>query len=206
MQQLDSKQAEIELSVIKQIMLDSRKAVLDNGKQLIFWGVLVSLALFINYIMLLNRFEGRYMGYMWLILMVAGAIISTIWEKNDIKKMRVKTFAGKLLGMLWVSSGIAMFIFFLVGMFTSAYNPIYICPIISTTLGVSYFTSGAIQQLKWMQMLAIGWWAGAVLMFIFPSIHTLLIYGLMMLLFQTLPGIILYRKWKSLSSEESSCS
>lgn len=197
MQNLDSKQAEIELSVIKQIMLDSRKVVLDNGKQLIFWGVLVTLALLINYLMILLRMEGKYMGYMWMALMVAGAVVSTLLEIKEVKKLKVKTFAGKLLGSLWISSGIAMFMFGFVGTFSGAYSPIFICPIISTTLGVAYFTSGAIQQIRWMQLLALGWWAGAIVMFVFPSIHTLLIYGLMMLLFQTLPGIILYRKWKS---------
>ena len=203
MQNLDSKQAEIELSVIKQIMLDSRKIVLDNGKQLIFWGVLVTLAILINYLMILYHTEGKYMGYMWLVLMVGGAIVSTILEIKDVKKLKVKTFAGKMLGSLWISSGIAMFMFGFVGTFSGAYSPIFICPIISTVLGVSYFTSGAIQQIKWLQMLALGWWAGAIVMFVFPSIHTLLIYGLMMLLFQTVPGIILYRKWKTIQTPVS---
>jgi hypothetical protein len=84
-----------------------------------------------------------------------------------------------------------------VGTMSGAYNSVYICPLIATVLGVSYFTSGAIQQIKWFQMLSLGWWAGAIITFVFPSIHTLLIFAIMMLFFQITPGVVLYRKWKN---------
>lgn len=197
MQNIDIKQAESELSVIKQIMLDSRKIVIDNGKQLIFWGLLVTSALIVNYLMILNRMNYKYIGYLWLILMTAGFIFSLLWERSDIKKLRVKTFAGTLLGTLWFGSAIAMFIFGFVGPYSKAYNPVFICPIISTVLGISYFTSGAIQQIRWLQLLAAFWWLGAIYMFFFPSVHVLIIFAGMMFFLQATPGFILYRKWKN---------
>ncbi len=84
-----------------------------------------------------------------------------------------------------------MFMYGFFGTRAGAYNPVFICPVISTSLGISYFTSGAIQQMKWMQYLAVGWWIGAVVLFIFPSIHTLLIFAGMMIGLQLVPGIIL---------------
>jgi hypothetical protein len=146
--------------------------------------------------MLLNKTSGKYIGMMWLVTMIAGAIIDIFIGRHQEKKSRVKTFAGKLLGSLWLASGIAMFTFGFIGPATGAYNPVFICPIISIALSVSYFTSGAIQQIRWLRYVAIGWWAGGVILFIFPSIHTLLIFAIMLVLFQIIPGIILNLKAK----------
>ncbi len=198
---METSQAQLELSVIKKIMADSRNVVINNGWHYIYWGVLVAGALIANYVMALMKVGGQYQGMMWLVLMVGGAITEAIIERRVEKKRRVKTFAGQLLGSLWTASGISMFMFGFVGTMTHAYSPLYISPIISTLLGVSYFTSGAIQQIKWLQFLSIGWWAGAIVLFILPSVHTLIIFAGMMICFQTIPGIILYRKSKSESSE-----
>jgi len=196
---METKQAESELSVIKKIMEDSRRINIDNGIHYIFWGILVTVALLINYIMILTRTSMNYIGLMWLILMVTGMFIDIFIGRNQERKSRVKTFTGKLLGSLWFATSISMFMFGFVGSVLKAYNPVFICPIISTVLGISYFTSGAIQQLKWLQNISLGWWAGAVILFIFPSVHTLLIFGIMMICFQIIPGIILYKK----SNEET---
>jgi hypothetical protein len=194
---INSTQAELELSVIRKIMEDSRSIVADNGWHYIFWGISVTCALIANYIMALLRVSMNYQGMMWFILMISTWITEFIIERKIAKKRKVKTFAGKLLGSLWFAAGISMFIFGFVGTITHAYNPIFICPIISTMLGATYIVSGAIQQQKWMQMLSIGWWSGAVFTFLFPSVHTLLIFAVMMICFQVVPGIILYRKWKT---------
>ncbi len=190
-------QSQTELEVIKKIIEDSRRVITDNGWHYILWGGVVICALVTNYFMVLARIKPQYYGLMWFLVMTCAWAAEIIIERRIQKKARVKTFAGKLIGSLWTVSGISMFIFGFVGTITGAYNPVFISPIISTVLGVAYITSGAIQQLKWLQFLAIGWWSGAVYMFLFPGIHTLLIFAIMMLCFQLLPGILLYVKWKN---------
>jgi hypothetical protein len=193
---INTTQAELELSVIKKIMEDSRSVVLNNGWHYIFWGVVVSAALIANYIMALTGIAFNYQGLMWLIAMVSAAIIGGIYEKYAEKKRKVKTFAANLLGSLWFAGGIAMFMFGFIGSITKAYNAIYIPPIIGVVLGVTFYTSGAIQQLKMLKNIAYIWWTGAILLFIFPTVHTLLIFGLMMIFLQVIPGIIIHRKFK----------
>lgn len=193
---MESKQAELELSVIKKIMEDSRNAVLDNGIHYIFWGVIVTFALLVNYAMLLTRTSMNYIGMMWFILMISAAIIDGIIGYRQVKRSQVRTYAGDLLSSLWKATGIAMFMFGFLGIVTRAYDPIYISPVISTTLGIAYYTSGAIQQLKWLKYISFGWWAGAFYLFIFPSVHTLLIFAIMMICLQVIPGLILNRKYK----------
>ena len=193
---MDTKQAEIELSTIKKIMEDSRRVAVDNGKHYIFWGLLVSVALFINYFMVIYDVSLNYQGMMWFVLMLGGALTGAIMEKIDHRKRTVHTFAGKLLGTLWFASGISMFIFGFLGTVAGAYSAIYICPIIFTVLGVSYYVSAEIQQTSWFKFLSLGWWAGAAFLFIFPGMHTFLVAGVMLIAFQTLPGFILYRRWR----------
>jgi len=200
---METQQAQTELSVIKKIMEDSRKLNIDNGIHYIFWGVLVTFSLLVNYIMLLNGTSGKYIGLMWMVTMSLGAITDVFIGRNQERKSRVKTFAGKMLGSLWFASGISMFMFGFIGTMTKAYNPVFISPIIATSLGISYFTSGAIQQIKWLQNVSLGWWAGAIIMFMFPSVHTLLIFALMMICFQIIPGVILNRKSKEEISTET---
>ena len=193
---MNTAQSETELSVIKKIMDDSRNIISDNGWHYILWGVSVTGALIANYIMALTGVSFNLQGMMWFILMISTWIAESIIERVKDKKKKERTFAGKLLGSLWFAAGIAMFTFGFVGTITHAYNAIFICPIISTVLGMTYITSGAIQQIRWLQLLSIGWWSGAIYTFFFPGIHTLLIFAIMMLSFQVVPGIILYRKWK----------
>lgn len=193
---MNTNQAESELSVIKKIMEDSRRINIDNGIHYIFWGVLVTVALLANYIMLLTKTSGNYVGLMWLILMVSGGIIDGIIGRKQVRSQKVQTYAGNILGSLWFASGVSMFIFGFLGPITGAYNSIFICPIICTSLGISYFTSGAIQQVNWLRNVSIGWWAGAAVLFIFPSIHSLLIFAIMMICLQIIPGIILNKKSK----------
>jgi hypothetical protein len=137
----DTKQAEMELTVIRKIMEDSRRLAVDNGKHYILWGVLISIALFINYAMLITRTAGKYMGIMWLIIIALGVVGGIIIEKGEMKTRKVQTFAAKLLSSLWLASGISMITVGFIGGMAKAYNPVFISPIISLILGVSYFTS-----------------------------------------------------------------
>lgn len=193
---MDSQQAQAELNIIKTIMADSRKIAIDNGIHYIFWGLVVTAALITNYIFLLTHVQGQYIGLLWFILMTSAWIVSAFIAKREAKARRVRTFAGKILSAMWWASGITMMIFGFVGTVSGAINPIFICPVISTVLGANYYTSGVLHSQKWLRNLSYGWWAGAIGTFIFPSVHTLAIFALMMICFQTIPGIILNKKWK----------
>jgi hypothetical protein len=120
-------QTETELQVIKKIMEDSRKIIVDNGWHYIFWGVVVTVALLANYIMALYRIGVNYQGMMWLVMMTSAWITEAVIEKRNRRKKGSSTFAGRMLGTLWFASGISMFIFGFIGAITKAYNPIFIC-------------------------------------------------------------------------------
>ncbi|MBL8018013.1 MAG: hypothetical protein JNK43_12130 [Ignavibacteria bacterium] len=192
----DSFQAEHELALIRKIMQDSRNAVSDNGWHYIYWGTIVTVLLVVNYFMAINRVSGNTQGFMWFVTMISASIIEGIIEKQREKKVRVKTFAGKLLNSLWAASGFCMFMLGFAGTITGAYSPLFIFPLISTVLGLAYFVSGAIQQIKWLRYISVCWWAGAALMFYYAGIHSMLVFAGMLVCFQVIPGVLLYLRSK----------
>jgi hypothetical protein len=63
-------------------------------------------------------------------------------------------------------------------------------------MGGAYFVTGVIVKSKWTAYLSIGWWIGGIILFTVHNINQFLIMSAMMLFFQTVPGIIFYRKYK----------
>ena len=190
-------QAESELLVIKKIVRDSRNAVADKGWHYIYWGVIVTITLLVNYLMILNNSSMNRQGMLWFVTMISASIIEMIITKRIEKNEKEKNFSGRLLSILWGLSGVSMFMFGFIGTLSGAYNPVYIFPVISCVLGAAYFISGTIQQIKWLKYLTFGWWSGSVYMFLYPGINSILIFAFMLIVFQTIPGFILYKKWKA---------
>ena len=192
---MDTKQAELEITLIKKIMQDSRKIIVFDGKGFIIWGVLVLIGLIGTYISITMEIS-YYVGWLWLTVIGTGWIYSLVTYWIIGSKVRVHTLAGKILGGVWLSCGIAITLIGFLGTYSGALRGWGISPMMSIILGVAYFMSGLIYGHPWVKYLSFGWWGGAVVMFLFPGLHILLIFAAMMIMFQIVPGIILYIKWK----------
>ncbi len=194
---MNTNQAVEELEFIKKVIADTRSVIVDNGFSFIFWGIIITLGLLSTFIAIQIEFHIDY-AWNWLLVIGIGWAYTLYSNYKYGRKVKVYTFAGKLLGAVWFSAGIAMTILGFVGTFTDAYNGIYISPILSTILGISFFISGFLYDKRWITYISAGWWAGAIIMFIYPYLYTLLLMGAMMIVFQIIPGIILYRDSRKL--------
>jgi len=192
---MDEKKALEEISYIKEIMQDSRKAIVDNGIGYIIWGIIIVLGLLSSYFMIVNNIENNY-GLNWIILIAFGWIYTFVGGAKHKKKYKSTTLAGKILNGIWFSSGVAMTIIGFIGTTSGGVKGVFVSPVISVILGIAFFVSGIVYGCKWISLISIGWWAGAILMFYWPGIQTILIMSLMMILFQIVPGIILYQQAK----------
>ncbi|MGA2668089.1 MAG: hypothetical protein ABSF32_04135 [Ignavibacteria bacterium] len=192
---MELKQAESEIAVIKKIMEDSKRIAVNDGKDFIIWGTLVFTGLIGTYLFILWNIE-VYIGWLWCAVILIGWIFSIKMHSRAKKSCNARTFAGKILGALWVSSGIGMSLIGFIAGAGSTISMWAICPLISIILGIAYYVSGIIYGYSWINYISLGWWAGAVVMFIFPGIYTLLLFALMMAMLQILPGMIFYLRWK----------
>lgn len=184
-----------ELLYIKKIIEDSKRNIIDDGRDLISWGVIVVIGLTSTYFSLWTR-SYLSMQIIWVVLGAFGWSLSYYFHRHGEKRSRVKNFATKIMSSVWIACGLALTIFLFTGMFFQVYPPVFISPLAAIILGIGYFVTGDIAELKWMKALTIGWWGGALYMLFFPNAEGILVLAGMMFFFQTIPGIIIYRKCK----------
>lgn len=192
---MEKQQAEIEINMIKQIMDDSKKIVVDDGKGYIIWGILIVIGLLGTYFLILSKLY-NYIGWLWFAAIGSGWIYTLIVHAVKDHKKKVRTFAGKILGALWFSCGITMTIVGFIGTGSGSYSAYIISPLMAVILGIAYFVTGVIYGLSWLRNLAIAWWIGGIVTFIWTGMYSLLVFAGMMIALQIIPGIILYSKFK----------
>ena len=205
---METIQAQEELAYIRKIITESRSSFVEDGKPYIFWGMLVSLGMTLTYISALTQTE-LYVGYFWIGLVVLGWG-STIYyiRQSKKKEQRTKSFIDRIQGAIWGACGNAtglsiLLIMLFSGRVVGDFPPLsqyYILFFTSMILGIAYFLSGIANDLNWLRNVGYVWWAGAVVMFIWPSVHMLGLYALMIFLFQVIPGIILMKRYKKITT------
>lgn len=193
---IDSTQAELELSEIKRIMEDSRRIMVDDGTGFILWGSLVALGLIASYLSVLGYLQWNVTSIAWFVLIGLGWLITIFQVRREKKERRAVSFAGKVAGAIWGSAGITMTIIGFVGSYSGLVKGMGISPLMACVLAAAFFVSGVIYNDKTFRYLSFGWWAGALVMFFWYSPHTLLLFALMIIFMQVLPGFLMFKKWK----------
>jgi hypothetical protein len=82
------------------------------------------------------------------------------------------------------------------GTYIGAVKPMSISPLACILMGSAYLVSGKIVESKWLGNLSYAWWIGGIVLFYVTTVESFLIMALLMLFFQTIPGIIIYKKYK----------
>jgi len=83
-----------------------------------------------------------------------------------------------------------------IGTSSKIITPWAISPLICLIVGGAYFVSGTIVGSKWFRNISYGWWIGGIVMMFVVSYQQFLMMALLMLFFHTIPGIILYKRYK----------
>ena len=177
---MDTKHAELEISVIKKIMEDSRSAVYYKSSQGIFWFTLTAAAVLVNYLMVVTGTGMKYSGLIWIAVTGFGTMYSIILAKKENRKNKVKTCAGKILAAIGISVGIANILFAFASIVARAYDPFVIVSMNAMVLGLAFYVISMIQQLKSFKIISFVWWAGSVFFFFRPGIHSLLFLAAML--------------------------
>lgn len=196
----ETKNALDELLFIKKVIQDSRKIVVDNGVGYILWGILIVIGMTAGYIKFLLNLQFNF-TWAWVVIISVGWVITffTFYKK---KERKAKTFAGRIIGCLWFSSGISMTLVGFGGYYTGAIRGEVVSAVIAIILGSAYYLSSVIYEWKWFKLIGLLWWAGGFLIFLMRGVEQILIMIVLMIFGQIFPGIILYRKSKKQLSEE----
>jgi hypothetical protein len=198
---MNSIDAQQELAFIKKVIADSRTAISGDGKDLIVWGLVVVIGMVTSYVAIQFDYTISKL-LLWAALIGIGWTYTLVNEFQNRKKNRFKTFGGKILGSLWMGCGIVMTLVGFLTTTTGALKSWGIIPMISLVLGIGYLVTGVVHDNRWTRLSALGWWGGAIIMFIWPGQYMFLLFSAMMIAFQIVPGMKLYQQWKSQHASE----
>lgn len=191
---MKKEKAQEDLDFIRKVMEDSRRTVADNGMHYINWSVMPALGIIGTYLITQLQLPGNYILWTWVIAIGLGWIFSMVIGRKEYSN-RTMSFADKLLSAVWITSGIAMTMIAFAGILSGTIQPVAIPAFIATVIGIPYFIAGLIYNLNWFKLIAVGWWAAGLLFFFWQSYHTLAVLGVLIILFQALPGIFIYKKF-----------
>jgi len=177
---METKQAELEISVIKKIMEDSRSAVYDRSSQGVFWFTLTAATVLVNYLMAVTGIGLKFSGLLWAAVSIFGTLYSIRLAKKESREVKVKTFAGKILVAIGIATGIANILFAFASIVTKAFDPFVIVSMNALILGMAFYILSVVQRLKSFKVLSDIWWAGSIFFFFMPGIHSLLFMAVML--------------------------
>lgn len=183
-------QAREDLAAIRRLMEDGRDVVNTAGPHFVAWGVLTSAALVATYV-LGARGEGRLIWWTWAAAVALGWLSSIALMMTVNRRARASTATGRLLGGMWIGTGVTLS---LLGFAAPAGGGLAngaITGVLASVLASGFFATGLLVGSRWMQAAAGGWWAGALLMLLWPGPHTLLVTAALVLALQTAPGAVL---------------
>ncbi|HEX6928684.1 MAG TPA: hypothetical protein VF267_05520 [Gammaproteobacteria bacterium] len=180
-----------DLAYIRRLMEDTRRATYVSGGYFIVWGIAIGLGLIANWLLIIGAVH--FSPFISWTACIALGGVGTFFLVRQEQRAPVEAPAGKLIGMVWMSMGITMMIIFFIGVGSGHLSGAHMPALSSALVGGAVFLTGVLAGMPWLRNLALGWWAGAALMFAWPGLHVLLIQGLMLLALYVVPGVILIR-------------
>ncbi|MGD0337731.1 MAG: hypothetical protein ABSB78_02975 [Bacteroidota bacterium] len=187
--------AQEELEFVKKVIAESRKTIIQDGADFLRWGILASLGIFASYFYNYFNWQMTHVWIFWAAIVVIGWTFS-IQSYIRVRKIKSTSFTGKIIWSTWIGCGIALTILGFVGPLSGAYSAVLITAVTSAVMGIGYYANGILIGSRWYIFFAICWWCGSIALFFLHRIESLLIFGLMMVFFQVIPGYIFVRQRK----------
>jgi len=199
--------AEENLAFIRTVMDDAKRKTANYGPWILLWGSLSSLATFGQYLGVRGVIDIRITPLFWLAMLVCGLLGTRYLAK---KCAPVPVQNSELINVnikIWQGAGLAIFMYFvgkLGGLFlgTAEQFDHDFLALIAALMGTAFFATSYNSGLKWLKLVAFGWWAAVLLFVVNPLAEDdlLLIIAILDFLLIALPGYRLMVLHKALTS------
>lgn len=193
--------AQQDLALIRRIMEDSRREVVDRGKHFLIWGGIGFLGSAATYLHLIGVLA-LTPTWIWGALLLAGWAGSTAVGIRDGRTSRVRTLGRRLLTVVWVASAVSLTLVAVAGMVGPLVPPSTLSGLTSTIIGAPVMVTAVLTGERWLKAVAVGWWSGGAVMLFVPGFYTLLLMGGMSLALLAGPGAVLFARSRRVTSSE----
>lgn len=110
----------------------------------------------------------------------------------------VSNVASRAFGSIWIALGVTLTLLGAVALSPSTGGGAVIDPrllpgLIALIFGAGYFSSGHLARLRWLQGVAIAWWAGGVALLLWRHPDALLVLAVMTVFLEIGPALLLRR-------------
>lgn len=188
-----------DLAMIRRLMEQNRGVIHGTAAHYLLWGVLVTAGLLATWASVQGRL-GIEVAWIWPVTIGAGWLASMWIGYRQDRAAPVNTPAGRVMSAIWIGAGVAMTLLGFVGLYSGELGPNAMLASLSAVMGAAYFASGALHGSAWPRLVAAGWWAGSVAIFLWPGVHSLLVMAGLMVFFHLVPGLVVYRSGRTAST------
>lgn len=190
---MNEQRAQEDLAMIRRLMEDSRREIVDRGRHFLVWGVIGALGSLLTYGHAV-QWSSFSPGWLWLGLMALGWTASTLIALRETRAARVQTAARRLLSVVSIASAVTITLVALAGMFGGLVAVETLPGLLSVVIGVPVLVAGALAGEGWLQLVGVGWWVGGGIMLFAGGLYSLLLMSAMSLVLMAVPGGVLYAK------------
>lgn len=201
---MDKNQLQDDISFIRNMIDNNRRALVDNGITYISIGIYVFTGVIVTFILNTNGIRNAE-PVIWLILMALLIVFNFTIQRKFQKKQAKKTFALKVFTSTWTACGTPIFIVSVLYLTTGCISATSLFIIVSSILGIGYFLTGIINELKFMTVSAFVWWLGTVAAILWKYVgeeyQLSLLFAVLIFILEIVPGLVIYKKWKRIYNE-----
>ena len=184
------------IALIESMINKARNQFSEGGHLYLLWGWVIFICS-VGQFVLFNVFHYKYHYSIWFITWLA-FFYQMIYMFRQNKKRKVKTYTDTVLGHVWFTFIIAMFLIaFVIGskLGSETYKVIY--PILLSLYGIPSFLSGAILRFRPLVIGGISCWVLALIATFVPAQYHLLLIAAAMIVAWIVPGYLLQSKFKT---------
>jgi hypothetical protein len=192
---MDKQQAQEDLAFIKRVMADSQRVLIDNGKIFIMLSLTALVGICIKIIKELLGYTFNNL-YIWIPIIFAGWLITVLYKRQVYTRLGGQSYTTRAMDGIWTAFGISACILGIIGYISGGVLALAVAPVLMVLFGCGQYMSGMVSNLRWIRAMAYGWWSAAIITFFWPGEYAVLILGLLLILFQLIPGLMLYQQWK----------
>jgi len=184
------------LLLIESMINRAKDKFAEDGSMYLLWGWVVFVCSLTQFV-LMHFFKYPYHYIVWFASWII-VIYQLVYIRKKIKRRRVRTYTGYILGYVWLTFVIVIFLLaFLIGRLTEGDYYIHISPILLTIYGIPIFLSGIILRFKPLVVGGIGCWILSVAAMLIDNYdYQFLLIPLAMIIAWIIPGYLLRAKYK----------